>query len=106
MKLKDKKFKSLQSFLKNLKAGDYDPQTILDNYGFENRYDLDMYMDGLGDDEQDEYDSISDELQQKQFGLWSNDTEGNSSVVNDVMDSYSQGITYFGDLDDLKKANI
>ena len=69
--------KGFQQFLKNLNKGDYDEEAIIDKLDF-------------------------DELSDKEFGLWSNDREGNASVVRSVMDLYSQGITYFGSLEDLR----
>lgn len=70
MKLRMDSLKRFQNFLKDTKPGDYDSE--------------------FGDDD----------LSYKEFGLWSNDKRGNASVVNSIIDLFSQGISYFGRLED------
>lgn len=99
MKLKDKHFKKLKDFLKKLKPGDFDMESVIKNAGFKDVEEYDMVVD-IGDTEPIE--GLSD----KEFLLWSNDDGGNSSVVNSIMDLFSQAVNYFGDIENYLETEL
>lgn len=93
MKLKDGHFKRLQTFLKNLQPGDFDMDGVAKAHGYSDYQDYENSVDYDGEEE-------IREIHDKEFRHYSNDESGNSSVINSVLSQYSQGISYFGDLDE------
>ncbi len=98
-KLKSRAFREYSKFLSNLKSGQFDMDGVAIDYGYENYADYENAID------YGEEDPI-DEIEEKSFRFFSNDKEGNSSVVNSVMDSYKQAISYYGDLEDFYENKI